>query len=1222
MRFHRILLLSAVSFALVVSPTGAATPEEYINSAFPYLAGEGGAPQLPMGEITSADRPGVRYFKTQQPGGGTAHLYAHGPFAYADGSKVTSVNTDLIATSAGWRAASVPFDVQLPRDLADGIVWRDAGIGESVRIYPQNINRSVGRIYSGSTDTVIYDEVWNRSYMTVAITPHGIKDHIILTDKNGVPNQFRFRVERPAGARTATTGAGGVQVVSASGAVLAELPAPAARDRDHQEFKIWYEVESHSGFDTIVLRYDTSPVTAEGTTITYEAPFDLDPAIYSGALVHGINAFRDSSQNAYTFSEFIGGNLRSSLLKVPTYDAGRFALWRITPPGAGSRWYSFGARVEGRVGVTQKYSLTDGAGVRYTFGPAAEAGTYFAQDVSFTPQGDTISRIEATSLSTPLFDYYGQLTNPVVIYEDLVDPQLTDLRPNNTTVSASQVTLHVGMADAQSGCGTVTVTLHGPVAPIGTRAGDGCSLAPSFPLRTEGPHRIEVLLTDRSGRQTTASSSFTFDSPIDPPQPPVNDGDDPAVDQEWSKQTTAFSATWKAASGAAGYQLCFTASAPCATDDRWTGFDTQSGKVGGYAFQHGQTVYACVRSITTEGVRTTATCSNGVRVDVIAPTPPSGVRDGDIEGVDIDRTASTFESAANWGASFDDAGLAQYETCLVEPGNGCAAEDEWVADGVDPLTRIARRDDILDVGASVAYCVRAADLADNISAAACSDGQRVIPSDIEVADNLAARTQFNLTGGETYVRMLLTSPPGGAAALNEQLGFVMTDAEASKLLPMLNTVDVQSAEAETYGMSHPASYAGTFVHPQRPGHIIVGFTKDLKAHERRLVRQIIKNAKSRPKVHFRLRKFSLNRMSFVQDTVIDAVPSYQRQGIRIEMIDADVRRNRVVVGIKGSAKSVARGEQALRKAHGDIIAVRRIATMKGMSATSHSEKRPRVYVLRESALFWTGHAMPGSLMGYSFLSPQNAYGTCTMGFSAVIGVQVRGLIAAHCSNPCPIDPGNGQDTPCGGPYDQYDYKIGRRFESGKHSGQPSAADPDSPPRFKNHLGTMVSKPRDEDIGLIQFADAKFASNDIFTRSRRGKPGFRGVTALRSPILGSRVCKSSRSEGALVRQGYSCGRVSAAGRWMRGAGRYNVAQIRTCGTDSGGPVFWIDPSRENVSQAVGITVANSSSSDFLQTGLGTHEYTKTSVRGERLTCRDNLVYNQVEPFLRSVGGRLL
>jgi hypothetical protein len=435
-----------------IGTAAAATPEQYISANFPYIVSEGGLPALPSGEIVSPDQPGFRYITTSKPNGDVAHLFAEGPFAFADGSAVKSVNMDLVPTDGGWRPASVPFDVLLPKDLGDGVLWRDAASGQSVRIYPQNINRALGRPFEGTSDTVIYDDVWNHAYMTVAVTTHGVKDHIILTQANGAPNQFQFRVDRPSTATTTLEEDGSVDVIGEGGAVLAKLPAPTARDRDHQEFKTWYEVESHANFDVIVLRYDTSPRSGEGGTVTYEAPFDLDPAVYDGSLVHGVNAFRETSLNAYTVSDVIDGDLRVSLLDIADYEAGKFARWYITPAPAGSRWYSFSSRIEGRVGVTQKYSLTDDAGVRYSFGPAAEAGTYFAQNVSFTPQGDLNSRIEATANSTPLYDYYGRLTNVAVVYEDLVDPVLTDLRPNNTVVTTSEVTLHLGMSDGQSGC--------------------------------------------------------------------------------------------------------------------------------------------------------------------------------------------------------------------------------------------------------------------------------------------------------------------------------------------------------------------------------------------------------------------------------------------------------------------------------------------------------------------------------------------------------------------------------------------------------------------------------------------------------------------------------------------------------------------------------------------------------------------------------------------------
>ena len=261
--------------------------------------------------------------------------------------------------------------------------------------------------------------------------------------------------------------------------MIASLPAPVGRDRDLQEFPVWYEVETHTNFDVIVLNYDVSPVSSEGATATFEAPFDLDPAIYSGTIIHGVNAFRETSLHDYTISDVIDGSLRMTLKDTAEYPAGKFARWWITPPPNGSRWYSFSSRIEGRVGVAQKFTLHDDAGVRFTYGPSTTAGGFFTQDVAFTPSGDVNARIESTALTQPNFDYYATLTNAVALYEDLVDPALVDLRPNGTTVTSEEVTAHVEMQDDQSGCSTVTASLYGPSGFLPpTQSGRGCAIAP------------------------------------------------------------------------------------------------------------------------------------------------------------------------------------------------------------------------------------------------------------------------------------------------------------------------------------------------------------------------------------------------------------------------------------------------------------------------------------------------------------------------------------------------------------------------------------------------------------------------------------------------------------------------------------------------------------------------------------------------------------------------
>lgn len=813
------VIVVGVAFAIVAGNAAAATPaEELVDSTFGYVADEGYDLQLPAGVQTSPDEPGKRFFKFSD-GGDTVFAYALGPFAFeaADG-QVRSVDTDLVALpGGGWQPRSVPFAVTLPADLETGVIWQDAGTGEQVRIYPQNVNGAPGHPMAGTSDTIIYENAWNRTHMTLAVTAEGIKDHIILTEANGVPNQFKFRVERPAGARTELAADGGVRVLAASGAVLAQLPRPVARDRDLQEFRIWYEVKQQANFDVIELHYDTSPISAEGVTTTFEAPFDLDPAIYSGSIVHGVNAFRETSLNAYTVSDIVNGSLRSNLLKPPavapavsTYPAGKFARWWITTPPAGSQWYSFSARIEGRVGITQKYTLYDDAGVRFTSGPAAAAGTYFTQDVSFTPAGYLNSRIEATADSTPLYDYYGTLTNAVAVYEDLVDPVLIDLRPNNTTVTSEQFTANVGMRDDQSGCASVTVTAYGPAGVIGTRSGNGCSIAPEFDVRTEGPHRLEIVLTDKSGRQTTASSTFTVNIPLNAPNPPVRDGLDPNDDAQWATRSDAFSANWAAVAGAASYQLCF-AVEPCGPTERWTGFNGTSGTVGGYSFGDGQRVFACVRSISESGVRTTPTCSNGQRIDSGPPTAPAAVYDGIAMGADSSRTLSTFEAAANWPASTDaGSGVAGYESCIIPVGVDCPDDRWYERDPVESLGDLSTLETFaLELGTTYRICVRAYDGVDNTSAASCSNGQAVTPSENEIEQNVLARTELGLPYAPATVRSLMMNPPRDGVI--ESYGFTATQQEAAYLATTFAIQDAVAKDIADLAVSEPDTYGGTYI---------------------------------------------------------------------------------------------------------------------------------------------------------------------------------------------------------------------------------------------------------------------------------------------------------------------------------------------------------------------------------------------------------------------------
>jgi len=190
------------------------------------------------------------------------------------------------------------------------------------------------------------------------------------------------------------------------------------RDRDHQEFRVWYEVESHSNFDVIVLHYDTSSITGEGTTTTFEPPYDLDPALFTSESILGSDATWTKTDREAAVTDRDHGNLRVMLLARPDWDTGDFAQWAIHgPASAGSRWASFSSDVDIRLGLHQTYTIADGAGNQLNVGHADGSCTYLPKHVEFVPTGTITSRIQSIEPHESICDYYGTLTYAVALYE-------------------------------------------------------------------------------------------------------------------------------------------------------------------------------------------------------------------------------------------------------------------------------------------------------------------------------------------------------------------------------------------------------------------------------------------------------------------------------------------------------------------------------------------------------------------------------------------------------------------------------------------------------------------------------------------------------------------------------------------------------------------------------------------------------------------------------------
>ncbi|MCB0879239.1 MAG: hypothetical protein KDC46_09705 [Thermoleophilia bacterium] len=252
-----------------------------------------------------------------------------------------------------------------------------------------------------------------------------------------------------------------------------------------------------------------------------------------------------------------------------------------------------------------------------------------------------------------------------------------------------------------------------------------------------GAHTVQLRAGDSTDISTpnTGTQSFSVNWDNTAPTTPASAADSSGADIEWSTSGSALAANWAAStdahSGIYDYEYCFSTATSCGGTVVSNGNIAATTRTsGGLTLVQGTRYYSCVRArdnaLDNSGARGNLSgwrCSDGQRVDSVAPTTPGAPADG--AGADIDWQASTTTVNAHWTASTDaTSGLDHYEYCISTAAScGGTVVVGWTANGTS--TSVTRAGLSLTTGTTYFVAVRAHDLAGNASSVASTDGVTV-----------------------------------------------------------------------------------------------------------------------------------------------------------------------------------------------------------------------------------------------------------------------------------------------------------------------------------------------------------------------------------------------------------------------------------------------------------------------------------------------------------------
>ncbi len=249
------------------------------------------------------------------------------------------------------------------------------------------------------------------------------------------------------------------------------------------------------------------------------------------------------------------------------------------------------------------------------------------------------------------------LTSPTapVVFDD------GQFSANNTTIHAtwSATDPESGVIDYQYSIGT---TLGGANVVPWTSAGAGLSITKTGLSLSDGvTYYVSVKARNRVDMWSSVGSTdgITVDASA-PPAPTVTD------DGNFSATASSLHATWTASdphSGVVEYQYAI-GSAPGATNiTGWTSVGTASEVTKtGLLLTHGSTYYISIKAKSGSGLWSVVGTSDGITVDLTAPSAPSVTDDGQY-------TADNTRLHAAWTAYDPESGVAEYQYAIgTTPG--------------------------------------------------------------------------------------------------------------------------------------------------------------------------------------------------------------------------------------------------------------------------------------------------------------------------------------------------------------------------------------------------------------------------------------------------------------------------------------------------------------------------------------------------------------------------
>lgn len=109
----------------------------------------------------------------------------------AKANKLLKKTEKIDRSTTNFRALKVPFDVKLPKDYRKGY---SIGKGlDKLSFKPIDANKSIGVMDAVYKNSVLYSDVWTSTDVKLTVTREGVKEDIILLDKNA-PTSFAFEL--------------------------------------------------------------------------------------------------------------------------------------------------------------------------------------------------------------------------------------------------------------------------------------------------------------------------------------------------------------------------------------------------------------------------------------------------------------------------------------------------------------------------------------------------------------------------------------------------------------------------------------------------------------------------------------------------------------------------------------------------------------------------------------------------------------------------------------------------------------------------------------------------------------------------------------------------------------------------------------------------------------------------------------------------------------------